>query len=40
MIYRWRRQQHDNGELAFPGHGKMARPLLFEMVRMPAVKLN
>jgi len=24
LIYRWRRQQLDNGELAFPGHGKMA----------------
>jgi len=24
LIYRWRRQQRDNGELAFPGHGKMA----------------
>jgi transposase-like protein len=24
LIYRWRRQQSDNGELAFPGHGKMA----------------
>lgn len=24
LIYRWRRQQRDNGELAFPGLGKMA----------------
>jgi transposase-like protein len=24
LIYRWRRQMHENGELAFPGHGKMA----------------
>lgn len=24
VIYRWRRQQRDSGELAFPGHGKMA----------------
>lgn len=24
LIYRWRRQQHENAELAFPGHGKMA----------------
>jgi len=24
LIYRWRRQQLDNGELAFPGHGKLA----------------
>lgn len=24
LIYRWRRQMRDNGELAFPGNGKMA----------------
>ncbi len=24
LIYRWRRQQGENSELAFPGHGKMA----------------
>src|SRR5210317_2576151 len=24
LIYRWRRQMRENGELAFPGHGKMA----------------
>ena len=24
LIYRWRRQMRDRGELAFPGHGKMA----------------
>jgi len=24
LIYRWRRHQLNNGELAFPGHGKMA----------------
>jgi transposase-like protein len=24
LIYRWRQQQRDNGELAFPGHGIMA----------------
>jgi len=24
LIYRWRRQEQKNGELAFPGHGKMA----------------
>jgi len=24
LIYRWRRQQRENAELAFPGHGKMA----------------
>jgi len=24
LIYRWRRQMRENGELVFPGHGKMA----------------
>lgn len=24
LIYRWRRQMRENGELAFPGNGKMA----------------
>jgi transposase len=24
LIYRWRRQMRESGELAFPGHGKMA----------------
>ena len=24
LIYRWRRQMQDRGELAFPGHGNMA----------------
>jgi transposase len=24
LIYRWRRQMRKNGELAFPGHGKMS----------------
>ena len=24
LIYRWRRQLRRNGEIAFPGHGKMA----------------
>jgi transposase len=24
LIYRWRRQMRENGELAFPGHGKMS----------------
>ena len=24
LIYRWRRQMRENGELAFPGHGKIA----------------
>jgi transposase len=24
LIYRWRRQQHENSELAFPGHGRLA----------------
>ena len=24
LIYRWRRQMRENGELAFRGHGKMA----------------
>jgi transposase-like protein len=24
LIYRWRRQQRDNPDLAFPGHGKIA----------------
>ena len=24
LIYRWRRQMHNRGELAFPGHGNMA----------------
>ena len=24
LIYRWRRQMRDRGELAFPGHGKEA----------------
>ena len=24
LIYRWRRQMSESGELAFPGHGKIA----------------
>jgi transposase len=24
LVYRWRRQLRRNGEIAFPGHGKMA----------------
>ena len=24
LIYRWRRQMRERGELAFPGHGKIA----------------
>jgi transposase len=24
LLYRWRRQLEGNGEIAFPGHGKMA----------------
>ena len=24
LIYRWRRQMREQGEIAFPGHGKMA----------------
>ena len=24
LLYRWRRQLRRNGEIAFPGHGKMA----------------
>ena len=24
LIYRWRRQMHNRGELEFPGHGNMA----------------
>jgi transposase len=26
LIYRWRRQKRDRGELAFPGHGREALP--------------
>ena len=40
LIYRWRRQQCDNGELAFPGHGKMALTLDQKRIRELEKKLK
>lgn len=40
LIYRWRRQMQDRGELAFPGHGKISLTEEQERIRELEKKLR